>query len=200
MAGGDISFRVDDAQLAEIQAIFADAPKEIPKVLYRAINRASRKIQSLVAKTASKLLGIKQKIIRKRIWYRKATRRRLYATVRGGVVGFLMADFDPRQVAKGVQIKLRKRQLVAGAFVARMPKGHVGVYRRKPSARPRPPKGHALPIKEQRTPSVTQAVMEVAALPSIVREGQEVLSKRVVAEAQRILERRAAKAAAAGDE
>ena len=183
MAVPALEIKPDEAQLAALQAAFADAPAKVDKVIYRAINRAVGTMRSRMIKAAAKLLGIKQKIVKGRVWVQKATRKKLFAQVRGGAYGFPYMLFAPVQTETGVRVKVKKKFVIEHAFIATMPSGHVGVFRRR-----QPVKGPRLPILEERTDSITEVIREVGAQPDIVAAGRETLNKRIAQEMNLILE------------
>jgi len=196
MSMPELTIKVDEAQLAELQARLRDFPKQIPKILARAMNRASSTMRSRIVKLVAKRAGIKQKLIRKRIWFRKANATSLWAMITGGKSGWPLIAMGAKQTKRGVTIRRApktKRELLAHAFIAKMPSGHVGVFVRKPGWTHRLPRGrtsgrkHGLAIKEQYGSSLVEYLNEVGALPEIVAEGEQVIHKRMVAETDRLL-------------
>ena len=180
MNGTDLlDLQIDERQLKELQRIFADAPKNIPKVMYRAINRSLTTMRSRIVKIAAKRLGVKAKIVRKRTWIRKANRKQLFGRIRTGAWGWPYMDFDAQQVATGVRVKMRRREVLESAFIAIMPSGHESVFKRAGS--------QPLPIRKQLTYGPSRAIREVGGEPAIRAAGAEMLTKRVAAETERLL-------------
>jgi len=194
---------IDKQDLANLEEVFKDAPHKLNKVLYRGINDGIKKMQSLTVKAVSAETGIKQKIVRTRVWLNRATARRLAGSVRGGRHGWPLGEFSPVQKAPGVEVKVGRRSLVERAFIATMDSGHTGVFIRRhlgPVAMPRLQKPAIarrdrakstrrrgrLPIDERYTASATDAIERAAAAPAIIEEGAAVLHKRIMAQAELI--------------
>jgi len=181
LPGTDTLFdvHVDPDQLAELDRVF-DSARTVDKILARALNDAGRKIRSLVVKRAAKLLPFKQKVIRSRVFLRRAHRKRLFVRITAGRYGWPL--YDPktsRQKPEGVKVK--KLGLVPHSFIATMPaSGHVGIFLRRGRAR--------LPIDEVYSDSVTELIERLGAGRAILTEAGEVLAKRVAAQAQLVLE------------
>lgn len=206
----DVEIYVDQKHLDNLERLFGDAPKDLRRILANAVNRASRTMRTQIIRKAAKALKIKQKIIRSRVWFRKATPGYLASRVRGGVVGFRLIDLGAREL-KGGGVKVRG-QKYPQAFIATMPRtGHRGVFMRKnimlrlgmifmydwAGARITHVRsyrgeesGGELPITEIRSRSITRAIREIAALPEILAIGRATLDKRVLAETKRMLKRR----------
>ena len=112
-----------------------------------AINKTLTSVQSNVRRSVAKSFGVRAKDIRFRITLPrkyKASRNKL----RGNVAGFFQplkaSKFGtPRQTKTGATVRGSGggRRKFPGAFVARMPSGHTGVYKRRGQKR--------LPIVEQ---------------------------------------------------
>ena len=179
IAGLDVvSLEVDPKQLAELDRVF-DSAQTIDKILSRALNDAGRKIRSLMVKKAAKQLPFRQKIIRQRVFVRKAHRKRLFVRVTAGKKGWpLYLTGKARQTKTGVRVS--KVGLIRGAFIATMPSGHTGIFRRKGAGR--------LPIEELYTDSVTEIITRLGADRAILTEAGDVLYRRVAAQAQLVLE------------
>jgi len=150
-----------------LESTLKELPFLMPKVLRRAINRTVRHINSQMVKTGAKALGIKQKIIRQRVW-KSTARRSLRGRVRAGAVGWPVSLLAPKHRKAGVSVRLGgRRQVLEGTFLARMKSGHDDVYRRKGRAR--------LPIAIVRTRSLTLALESAGLTDELVRDGQAFL-------------------------
>jgi len=181
-----LEVKLDAAQMKEIEAIFANMPKKITRVLYRAINRVLRRMRTRIVRLTAKELRIRQKLIRERVWIQKANSKKLRGRVRAGAYGWPYILFSALQKLTGVQVKIGKKQLLEHAFMARMPTGHLGVFRRGTKATffPGAPR---LPIHEQRTYSPTKIIRKLGAEPWIIADAAALLTKRITAETELIL-------------
>jgi hypothetical protein len=188
----------DEKELAEIERTLGGIPGALERVTYRAINTALGKMRSLTTKAAAKYLGLKQKIVKKRVWMKRANRKHLYGQVKAGRVGWPYIDFDPTQTGKapkpggGVTVPAFGLS-IPHAFLATMPSGHTGVFLRAKYMQglvgKRTRRGRVLPtaIVEQRSEAVSEAIESLAVAPEIVRVGGEVLEKRLLVEMDLIL-------------
>ena len=169
----------DPRDLQKLEELFAAVPQKIPRVLRMAINRSLTTMRTRVTRIVSKQIGVKSKIIRKRLFIHRATSKELSGALTVGSRGWPYVMFDPKQTAKGVKVRMRRRMLLEHAFMARMKEGHVGVFRRRGQSR--------LPIDEQRTPSPARIIKDAASLMEVKAAGAEMLSKRIAAEVDRVL-------------
>jgi len=178
-----IEIAPDAEQMRRLEQFFGDMPKVLDRILKNAINRAVRKARSEMVKRSAKALGARQKTVRRRTWISRATARRLIGRARAGRIGFPLAEFSPRQTNKGVVVRLRgERALHEHAFIATMPYGHRGVFRRRGRAR--------LPIQELRTESLTEIIEGLGVTPDIIEAANRVLMKRIEHGIQYELEKR----------
>ena len=181
-----IELAPDPQEMEDLRLSLADAPREIPKVLSRAMNAAQRTMRARIGRIAAKQLGLKVGVVKKRVWAKKAKSSQLYARLVGGRVGWPVHGASMKQVTPGVEIRLgRIRFLAEHAFVATMPSGYASAWLRRGREH--------LPIQEVRTDSITDVVSEVSGLPEVISAGRETLTKRLNAETGRVLERLAKK-------
>ncbi len=118
---------------------FRALPKQAERAEKRAVGKTTTKARSELVKDVARQNQITQKIIRRFRSARKISRSRLtgiawlgYRPIKASYVG------KPRQTKRGVRVR---RFFFEGAFVATMPSGHTGVFKRKGKER--------LPIVEQ---------------------------------------------------
>lgn len=199
----EFTVTIDKDDLKALEEAFAAAPDKLDKVLYRGINDALTKMRSMTVKAVATEMGIKQKIVRTRVWLNRASSRRLIGSIRGGRRGWPLGEFDPVQKAAGAEVKVARRTMVERAFLATMPSSHRGVFMRRhlgPVPKPRlpqpgniqrprtaiPRRRGRLPIDEQFTQSVTDIIDRAAAAPGIIEAGTQVLHKRIMAQAELI--------------
>lgn len=132
--------------LDKLSRKFADLPSRVEeKVKTRAANKAISKLNTLGARELSKKVKLKQKLVKGRLRVKKASRFRttasiliLHAPIRSGDIAKLTRSKLPSQKKAGAKVG---QHFFPGGFVARMPSGRVGVFKRKGQAR--------LPIKEE---------------------------------------------------
>lgn len=135
-----------DAQLAVLRRPWAP--------IVRAINRSMGSAQTTAVRAITADLGLKRAAVVPHVKLRKATPAVLSATLyasakRVPLVQFHATGPEPsRGKGQGVSARIGgKRTRYQGAFIATMPSGHRGVYRRQV--------GQArLPIRELRGPSI----------------------------------------------
>ncbi len=179
----------DPTDVRVITEMLRELPREIPKVIARALNDAGRTIRSRIVRATAKRTGLKQKIIRARVWPHRAKAKKLVHRVIGGKVGWPLVLVKHREAKSGgITFRiLGKTERLMHSFIARMPSGHVGIYERERMAR--------LPIFEQKTDSVTEAILQAAKLPDVLAAGRDMLHKRLDYHTGRAIDRAAKKAA-----
>lgn len=132
----------DHASILRCSDEFNASASQLRRAVMRSLNKTARWLQSQSAKAISHEKRIPQKIVRHRlsVLNAKLSQERLKAFVVAKLTGVRAADLGRLlQTATGAKAG---RQLFKGDFVARMPKGHRGVYQRKTN--------RALPIQEVR--------------------------------------------------
>ena len=172
---GLVSVQVNEQQLAAVAHMLRDIPRGMEKVLTRAINKVGIAARTRVLRMITQTLTLKQKDLRgaagrlhqgDTVKLRRASFRRLFATLRvvGGRIPLLA--FSARQTKKGVSYKIRRdgpRQKIRSAFITKVG-GHTGVFKRL--GRPR------FPIQELWGPSVPLVLLEA---PEFARGSFETL-------------------------
>lgn len=85
---------------------------------------------------------------------------------------------NPKQQSLGTKVNVRqgKRVLIKGAFVARMPSGHVGVFLRS-TVGGGPRRVHRLPIQEQKLPSIAHTLTNEETVDAVIDRYGEVYPK-----------------------
>ena len=123
-----------------------------------ACNRAAASVRAEAVRIMRKVYpGFKAAAIRATMQIIRATQMRPTATVRVRGRRTPLIDFSARQTRVGVSVRIRARKVVKGAFIATMPSGHRGVFRRtgKFGLRGNPKRER---IAELKTLSVPQAL------------------------------------------
>jgi hypothetical protein len=144
-----VEFKADDA----LQAM-RDAPKRTQTATVRALNRTLTTGKAFLAGLIAKDMGVKTATAKDAIREEKATAEKLRITLRASKKRLALAQFDAKGPeptrGKGRGVSYRQgsggRGRVSDAFLATMPTGHRGVYRRSGKSR--------LPIFELYGPSI----------------------------------------------
>jgi hypothetical protein len=151
-----------------------------PQAMSRAINRAANAIRTHTARSVSKEMGVKQKVVRDRIAVTgtnpSSIDRGALVRIRGSALNLI--HFKARQTAKGVTASpWGARRLFRSAFVVR---GKAVMRREREGA------GFVgrLPIKPMRGPGIAKT----AAGERIARERQAIASGKLTSELRRQLD------------
>ena len=122
--------------------------KVVPKAAARALNRTLTNVRTVSRRKVAKGMGQKQKAIKGQFKMIKASRNRLIGLLRTTGNPIPLIEFkSPKQFKKGVKVTFAgERQLMENAFIATMPSGRTGIFRRQTKKR--------LPIRELFGPSV----------------------------------------------
>ena len=178
---------IDPALMRQAMAALTHIPEGGPKALARAINRAAETARTEASRKIREMYYIKHSDIRSTISIRKATASSIAAEVvsRGRPVALTKFRVTPRTVQPRrnspviVRVKRGGGGAVAGAFVARVSSGHVGVFRRLGQSR--------LPIQQLYGPSVPQMLGSPDVVRSVEQKAQEALEQRLNHEINRLL-------------
>ncbi|MDA0782413.1 MAG: phage tail protein [Proteobacteria bacterium] len=138
-------FSVDINGVDNISAIIADMKATEKHALIasmRSLNKTALWLRTQATRKISKNKRITQKIIRQRLRVLKASRSQLKSHVLASLGGVTATKVGkPRQTRTGAKVK---QYNFPGAFIATMPSGHTGIYKRKRKTR--------LPIRELSIP------------------------------------------------
>jgi hypothetical protein len=150
-----------------------------PLIMARALNRAATTGRAAMVKVMKQDTGIASKNIRKEISIDKANRTRPVVRVeikgrRIPLIAFQAKGPEPsRGRGRGVSYRLPTgRGRIPNAFIATMPSGHRGVYKRKRTRR--------LPIRELFGPSLPHVFDKF--LPTFRQAASEALAKNLRSE------------------
>lgn len=149
----DVSITFDAAQLKRAQAALqaVGKPNGIKLAARRAVERTGRAVRSELAGHLAQATGLPKNEVRRYYTRMSVNRADMSATVTAKARAIPLRRLRPRQNKRGVTYKTPAgRELRPGAFIATMPSGHWGVFRR--ADRPR------LPIREQYGPSITDII------------------------------------------
>ena len=89
--------------------------KEVRRAQASALNKGGAMVKTATVRGTAKSLGIKQKMIRKRVRVKRARANNLVTRIWGGAQGVSLMHFKPKEVGGGVQAG---QWLVPGGFIA----------------------------------------------------------------------------------
>lgn len=198
----EVSIKVDEGSRKGVIAALDGIKNGEPIVLSRAINKVAKPAESLLVKDAAKQTGISQKLIRqKNIRLRRASYRILSASIKVFGRGIPVIKLKARQTRKGVTFKgPNGRELIPGAFIAKMPSGHEGVFKRRAGGTRRELRERQgrrylteLPIDEQRVPGIPDKVVASGAFAQAEAQAAARLPAEIVTQTNVLLEQQARK-------
>lgn len=189
-----ISIKYDDSkarrQLAELDKAMRRA---VPRALNRAAVSARAEATRAIRGEGYKLRAA---VIKDQLGIQRATLQNPVARLEARYKAIPLLEYRARQTRKGVSVDvLRGRRTISSVFIAKMPSGHRGVFRRigrknrwelRHGKRVRT----GLPIKELFGPSVADAF----ANPKVIQKLREHAMERFDVELRRELAFRASKA------
>lgn len=126
----DVTAFIDPKQRAEIERLVA--PRVIPRILSSAINDAGRFGETRVNRAVRDVITLSHADTKRVIKRKKATPQNLESVINISREPQSMKRYKPRQTARGVSVKPRKkkpRELLRSAFIAHTVGGHV--FRRR---------------------------------------------------------------------
>lgn len=127
-----IDIQVDKRQMKRVSRQLAGAPRALPKILARAVNRTAIGSRAEMVKQIRGDADLKAGRIRKGIKLRRARYSTLTATLSLDPVRIGLVNFAARQTKKGVSYKVRKgegRNKIEGAWIMTA-NGVKGVFTR----------------------------------------------------------------------
>jgi len=190
-----IEVEINRGQYQALHHLLADMPKELPKVITRAINKVAKASYTRILSKISHEYAVSQSELKRRnVTLRKASYGNQIATIKIKGRRIRLLAFKARQVAKGVSYKIKKtggRKRVyafmespVGGAPTVMPSGHMGVFRRK--GRSRLPIielfGPSIPAMFQTTPEFAKGVLE--------RDVSAQLGREIISQAEFIIAQR----------
>jgi hypothetical protein len=138
-------FELDVSTLGSIHQItetIAATESHLITAAYRALNKTALWLKTQSVREISSQKRIQQKLIRERLRIVKANRNSLKSLVIASLYGIKASKLGRmHQTSKGAKAGNYE---FSGAFIAKMPMGHIGIYKRKTKRR--------LPIKELTVP------------------------------------------------
>ena len=155
-----IELHINADDLRQVPHFLGLQKHDIERAMLRAINKTARWLRTRIAREVATELNVKVGLARNSLQLRMASRHGLNASVGLNPKASRIKAVDlgqPKQNKAGVRVG---RHSFRGAFIATMPSGHTGVFRRKGKAR--------LPIQEMHV-SLTAAMAD--AMESITDQG-----------------------------
>jgi hypothetical protein len=180
-----IEIRVDKRELQRLEKTLAGIPRALPRIMQAALTRTATQARTEASRSLAKQTKLKISTVKDQIALLKASYTNWNSGIQISRRRIRLIDLKARQTRRGVTYASPAgRQLVASAFIARMPTGHIGVFKRRGPAR--------LPIVELRGASLAQVWLAAdAEARRIFTESQAKLAKNVQGQVERILKRRA---------
>lgn len=198
MAESSVSIKLDERQMQRVQRLLRAVPREVPKIMSRAINKTAKSTKVEIARLIAAKAKIPIKGIKKGIGMKKATRRRWLATLNITSRHIPLIYLKTGKTKKGVtyrgpgDVYAHKQKvevsggLIPSAFKQAMPgSGHKGVFLRRTNKR--------LPIDELFGPSAAELFEGVKGIAKqVMRSANEKLTKNIDSQINYVLEKRKA--------
>lgn len=114
---------------------------KLEKAGVRALNKTATSVRQASSVEVRQTLNIKASFVKRLLVIRKARRGNMRSSIEATYKKVPVIQFSGvRQTKKGVSVRMRKdkpRKTFSSAFIATMPSGHKGVFRRSLSAKKR---------------------------------------------------------------
>ena len=183
-----MTIEVREEQFERAKLVLSNVPKGIERAMASAINRAAQSGRTEAVKKVRERYIVKASTVREPLKIERASSSSPIAILRavGRVIPLSKFKIRPSKPTPGrskpvtATVIKGKGGTIPKAFVARMPTGHVGVYRRK--GRPR------LPIMELYGPSVPQMIGNEEVMRALEEKAQQTLDERMEHDITRLLE------------
>lgn len=177
----DFSFELqpDPADIKRALLSLRSIPNGHKRAMSGAINRTLQHGRTLIKKEIMAELNVTQKAVMRNITVRKGSPSSPGGSIKVSRTPIKLGEYHHKKVAEGVSVKVRKSkgaEVIKHAFIATMPSGHTGVFKRFPDAKAKKvmtAKGwrwHGLKIKELYGPTV---VGVLAGKPGVAQKIQK---------------------------
>ncbi|MGD1001070.1 MAG: hypothetical protein ABSA67_10280 [Candidatus Brocadiia bacterium] len=168
----------------QVENLLAGVDGAAAKVLEKALNAGMATARDLMARRASERTGIGAKVIKERVWGKRATVAEPWSRARAGKIGWPLGRFPYTQEAGGVRVDLPGGSyLFPHTFVATMPGSQESVFRRDPAHMGSKMKG----IVRARTDAVTDVIERISAEPEIEEAGRAAAMETLDVETKKVL-------------
>ena len=171
----------------EIRAFRDLTERALRSAAARSLNRAATTVRQEATTRIRETLNLKSSDVKNAIQIDKASAREDLLTMKATLIpdrhGIPLVAFSPREKTiktkdgkkTGVTVKVKtERKLVVGAFLATMPNGHVGIFKRRGKSR--------LPIKEAFSTSVADIFKNKDFLDSLKAFSRQVFEQNFTRE------------------
>lgn len=156
------------------------AARDTRPAVVRSLNRTIKSATAVAARTVRQT-GYNLRIgdIKKAINIARANLARLYASALASGRPIPLSAYSARQTAKGVSVNvLHGRKLIQHSFMATMPTGHIGVFKRIGGRRIKKIKNgkrylSELPIKQMFGPAIPDALVNKAVVEAVMQTIQD---------------------------
>ncbi len=143
----EVRIEASEVDLKRVRAALEAYPKKAQRASVRALNKAAKSGKTLLGRKIAKDMGLKVGDVSRGISVRRATPTTFCVILGASLKRIPIIQFKAKSTKRGVSYRAgSKRKKLAGAFIATMPAGHTGVFKRKGAGR--------LPITELRGPSI----------------------------------------------
>lgn len=202
-----IEIEVERGQLNKLKKKFKNAPKDVPKIVKKAINQSMKVTRVDVADQAKTKYTLKKKSDIKQHVYveKKATTSKLEGvmTFKGKKIALAKfktspAKYDPQKSVEFTKTKLlvdsslkklKGDDKSSKAFLAKMPSGHIGVFERMKGTKQKSDKNKEK-IKELAALSVPQMFNNERVKTKVLGRAANSINEQITKETKRILESR----------
>ena len=174
--------RFDDKALRRVESAVRGIPNAMNRIVPPALNRTASWLRTRDAREVARQLGSQVGQARRQIKIEKASGAKWLARVLILDAIIPLIVLKPKQTARGVQYQIKgsgRTHTRRGAFIARMPSGHRGVFKRETRKR--------LPIAEQAIR--LHRALDASFLPPLTRDAGLQLTKEIASKTQWLLER-----------
>ena len=188
--------KFDAKQLRRIQLMLRDIPKQLPRIMSRALNKTATAARAEIVRKIAGEIKLKQKTIRENIKLNRATFRHWLAAITISSKKIPLIEFGGRQLKSGVSYQIsrtggRKKILydpeTNRVFIAVMKSGHRGIYERRGPGR--------LPIRELMGPNIQSVFKNAPGLAEkVITETQAKLVHNIDAQIAYVIAKRRAAA------
>ena len=152
-----INIQIDATQLRDARHVLQTLGDRARPLLAKSLNRALRGVRTDASRESRTVYNVKAKQVRSSFVLQQAGKTNLTASARSRGQPISLRHFgarprtpEARTPKRGVSVKVMgSRKTIPGSFMARMPGGGIGVFRRKQGA-------GRLPIRRLAGPSVPQ--------------------------------------------
>lgn len=175
-----IEFRVDTKELEKARFMLQDKPSEFNKAVKRAQSRAISSARTEAVKEARETYDTKAATLRSSIILKKSEGTMISKGSPMELIKFKVSPNSPNAGSVRASVKKVGGQ-IGYAFIAQMPNGHIGVYKRTGKRN--------YPIRQLYSVSTAQMIGEDKVIDKTEKRAKEVFEERLNHEIDRVLTR-----------